>query len=394
MSKILSVNSGSSTLKWRLFDMPSGEMLGKGLIDRVNEPISTVTIQTKDDKKTYEAKSTDCGALVSDMLSQMKAMHLVNRLHEIVGVGHRVVAGGETFSKSVVVDQDTLVKINNLRNLAPLHNAAEASFIKTFSNVLPWATEVAVFDSAFHSTLPEQNYLYGINYDYYRKYGVRKFGAHGTSVRYVSRRAADFLGRDLKDLKMVVLHLGAGSSATAVVNGKSFDTSMGFTPLSGLMGATRSGDIDVSLVTYLQNKLGVSSSEMIEKLNHDSGLLGVSELSGDQRTLKEASDNHQAQLALEMYANAVVKYLGSYIAEMNGIDAIVFAGGVGENSYEMRSQIMSHFNYVGATIDEKKNKTNGQEIDISAADAKVRTLVIPTDEELMIARDTYGLIEN
>lgn len=394
MSKILSVNSGSSTLKWRLFDMPSGEMLGKGLIDRVNEPVSTVTIQTKDDKKTYEAKSTDCGALVSDMLSQMKAMHLVNRLHEIVGVGHRVVAGGETFSKSVVVDQDTLVKINNLRNLAPLHNAAEASFIKTFSNVLPWATEVAVFDSAFHSTLPEQNYLYGINYDYYRKYGVRKFGAHGTSVRYVSQRAADFLGRDLKDLKMVVLHLGAGSSATAVVNGKSFDTSMGFTPLSGLMGATRSGDIDVSLVTYLQNKLGVSSSEMIEKLNHDSGLLGVSELSGDQRTLKEASDNHQAQLALEMYANAVVKYLGSYIAEMNGIDVIVFAGGVGENSDEMRSQIMSHFNYVGATIDEEKNKTNGQEIDISAADAKVRTLVIPTDEELMIARDTYGLIEN
>lgn len=395
MVKILSVNSGSSTLKWRLFSMPEGKLLGKGLIDRINEPPAMVTIQSVGgESKKYEAYSTDMGMIVSDMLAQMKQMELIQSLHEITGIGHRVVAGGEEFAESVLVDDKKLIQIDNLVTLAPLHNAVEAQFIRVFQSIMPWTQQVAVFDSAFHQTMPPESYLYGLNYDYYTKYGVRKYGAHGTSVRYVIQKAAGMLNRELSDLKLIVCHLGAGSSITAVKNGKSIDTSMGFTPLSGLISATRSGDVDVSLIAYLMNKLDIQSmDEMVDILNHNSGLLGISGVSGDQRVLRAKIEDDRCKLALDMYAKRVTQYIGSYIAELNGVDAIVFTGGVGENSNPMRMQIMDNFGFIGASVRRDVEDIHGQAVNLSADDARTQTLVIPTNEELMIAQDTYRLTQ-
>lgn len=395
MVKILSVNSGSSTLKWRLFSMPEGRLLGKGLIDRINEPPAVVKIHSIEGaNKKYEAYSTDMGMIVSDMLAQMKQMDLIKSLHEISGIGHRIVAGGEEFAESIVVDDKKLIQIENLVTLAPLHNAVEAKFIRIFQDVMPWSKQVAVFDSAFHQTMPPESYLYGLDYDYYTKYGVRKYGAHGTSVRYVIQKAAKMLEHDLKDLKLIVCHLGAGSSITAVKGGKSIDTSMGFTPLSGLISATRSGDVDVSLIAYLMNKLEIQSvDKMVDILNHNSGLLGISGISGDQRVLRKQIDDERCQLALDMYARRVTQYIGSYIAELNGVDAIVFTGGVGENSNPMRMQIMNNFGYIGAEVRHDVEDIQGQAINLSSDNARTQTLVIPTNEELMIAQDTYQLTQ-
>lgn len=392
MAKILSINSGSSTLKWRLFNMPNEQQIAYGLIDFLDENIAEITVsygqghQEKERKKDLTFK----GAII-ELMEQLKSLGLVTHLHEITGIGHRVVAGGEIFKNSTIVSKDVLVQINNLNDFAPLHNHVEAKGIKIFSQVMPWATEVAVFDSAFHQTIPEENYLYGIPYEYYKKYGVRKYGAHGTSARYVSMRAAQILKQPLSTLRLIVMHLGSGSSITAINKGESLDTSMGFTPLDGLVMSTRSGSVDISLIAYLMHKLNIDDTgKMISILNHKSGLLGISGISGDQRKLKKiATKNYRAQLALNMFANRVTKFIGGYVALMDGVDALIFTGGVGENSFEMRKQIMAKFNYIGATIDVKKNHTIGKEIDISALNATVKTLVIPTNEELMIARDVY-----
>lgn len=394
MPKYLAVNAGSSTLKWRLFDMPAAKLLGQGLIDRINTPPATVTINVPGrDAVKYDTDTKDCGRVVADLLLQLKKLGLVERLHDIHGVGHRVVAGGEDFNESVIVNDDVLLKIRNLRNLAPLHNPVQANFIDTFRQVLPWATQVAVFDSAFHQSMPATSYLYGLPYTWYKQYGARKYGAHGTSVRYVAGRTAELIGRPLDQLRLIVLHLGAGSSVTAVKDGKSLDTSMGFTPLSGLISATRSGDVDPSLLAYLMRKLNVTADQMVDLLNDESGLKGISGLSDDMRTLTDAADtNLQAQLAIDMYVNRVVQYVGAYVAEMNGVDAFAFAGGIGEHSSAIRAQIMSHFQYLGATIDAKQNARNSAEVDLSDPDASVRTWLVPTDEELMIVRDTYRLV--
>jgi acetate kinase len=284
-----------------------------------------------------------------------------------------------------------LKQIEALRDYAPLHNPVEAQYIEVFKKMVPWATEVAVFDTAFHQTMAPENYLYSIPYKYYKEYGARKYGAHGTSVRYVSARTAEFLGRDPKDLKLVVLHLGSGSSITAVKDGKSVDTSMGFTPLAGITMSTRSGDIDVSLVAYLMKKLNVDMDEMLEILNHESGVLGISELSQDQRDLKAVADtNPQAKLALEIYANRAAKYVAGYASVMGGIDALAFTGGVGENSHEMRQQIIERLGFLGAKIDPEVNAaSHGIEKDLSTPDATIKTILMPTNEELMIVRDVF-----
>lgn len=389
MVKILAVNAGSSTLKWKLFEMPAEQMLADGLIDRLGQAESSVKIKYGDQVYRSGHAIRNYHEAVADVMTELKDLGLVTHLHEIVGVGHRVVAGGEEFSESVVIDPQVLQDIRALKDYAPLHNPVEAEYIDVFCKMMPWATQVAVFDTAFHQTMPAENFLYSIPHQYYEKYGARKYGAHGTSVRYVSQRAAEFLGQPLARLKMVVMHLGSGSSVTAVQNGQSVDTSMGFTPVAGVTMGTRSGDIDPSLLQYLMRKLKLTNfDDVITMLNQRSGLLGISELSADQRDLEAIEDEDPlAKLALDIYANRVAKYVGSYAALMNGVDVLVFTAGVGENAGEMRARIMAHLQFLGATIDAKKNQARGKEVNVSAPDATVQTLVIPTNEELMIVRD-------
>ena len=397
MVKVLAVNAGSSTLKWKLFEMPAEVELADGLIDRLGQPKSKVKITYGDNQKFVDDHPIDSHQeAVTALMTYLKDLGLVEHLHEIVGIGHRVVAGGETFKQSVVVDDHVLLEIQNLRDYAPLHNPIEARYIDIFRHAMPWALEVAVFDTAFHQSMPAVNYLYSLPYHYYEKYGARKYGAHGTSVRYISKRTAELMGKPLEDLRMIVMHLGSGSSITAVQGGKSLDTSMGFTPLAGVTMGTRSGDTDPSLVAYLMDKLGITDvNDMIHILNNESGLLGISELSADQRDLEDAeATDPKAALALDIYANRVVKYVGSYVALMNGVDALVFAGGVGENGPDMRARIMQQLTYLGATIDADKNQVRGQETNLSAADATVQTWLVPTNEELMIVRDVMDLSQN
>lgn len=389
MVKILAVNAGSSTLKWKLFEMPAEQMLADGLIDRLGQAESSVKIKYGDQVYRSGHAIRNYHEAVADVMTELKDLGLVQHLHEIVGVGHRVVAGGEEFSESVVIDPQVLQDIRDLKDYAPLHNPVEAEYIDVFCKEMPWATQVAVFDTAFHQTMPAENFLYSIPHQYYEKYGARKYGAHGTSVRYVSQRAAEFLGRPLDQLKMIVMHLGSGSSVTAVQNGRSVDTSMGFTPVAGVTMGTRSGDIDPSLLQYLMRKLKITNfDDIITMLNQRSGLLGISELSADQRDLEAIEDEDPlAKLALDIYANRVAKYVGSYAALMNGVDVLVFTAGVGENAGDMRARIMAHLQFLGATIDAEKNQARGKEANVSAPDATVQTLVIPTNEELMIVRD-------
>lgn len=392
MPKVLAVNAGSSTLKWKLFDMPAEVELADGLIDRLGQPESNVKVKYGDKVYKDNHPIENYHEAVISVSTQLKDLGLIDHLHEISGIGHRIVAGGEHFKESVVITDDVLARIQELGAFAPLHNPVEAKYIDIFRRMMPWAVEVAVFDTAFHHTMPAENYLYSIPYEYYQKFGARKYGAHGTSVRYVSQRAAEFLGQPAAPLRQIVMHLGSGSSVTAVQDGESVDTSMGFTPLAGITMGTRSGDVDPSLLAYLMDCLDITDvHKMIDILNNESGLLGLSQLSNDQRDLENAEEtNPQAKLALDIYANRVAKYVGSYAAVMNGVDVLVFTGGVGENGADMRARIMQHLEYLGAKIDPEKNNTRGKEIDLSTADSQVKTLIIPTNEELMIVRDVYA----
>lgn len=394
MSKTIAVNAGSSTLKFKLFDMPSEDVVAEGTIERIGEKMGHAKIKFGDGQKHEEEKPfADHGAAVNYLLDQLIDLGIVKSYDEITAVGHRVVASGEFFKDSAVIDDDVIKKIDELSEYAPLHDPAELIGIKAFRKVLPNAFAVAVFDTSFHVNMPKMNALYSVPYEWYEKYGARKYGAHGTSHRYVAGRAAEMLGKPLKDLKLITMHIGAGASITAIKDGKSFDTSMGFSPLAGITMATRSGDVDPSLVAFVQEKLGVSSQEMISILNHKSGLLGISQLSPDMRDILAAADkgNDQAQLALDMYVNRIVRYVGAYIAEMDGADAIVFTAGVGENSIPVRKMVTDKLAYFGIKIDQEKNKCHGVERDLSADDAKIKTLLIPTNEELMIVRDIERL---
>ena len=389
MSKTIAVNAGSSTLKFKLFDMPSEDVVAEGTIERIGAKIKYGDGQKHEEEKPF----ADHGAAVNYLLDQLIALGIVKTYDEITAVGHRVVAGGEFFKDSAVINDDVIKKIDELSEYAPLHDPAELVGIKAFRKVLPNAFAVAVFDTSFHVNMPKMNALYSVPYEWYEKYGARKYGAHGTSHRYVAGRAAAMLGKPLKDLKLITMHIGAGASITAVKDGKSFDTSMGFSPLAGITMATRSGDVDPSLVAFVQEKLGVSSQEMINILNHKSGLLGISQLSPDMRDILAAADkgNDQAQLALDMYVNRIVRYVGAYIAEMGGADAIVFTAGVGENSIPVRKMVTDKLAYFGIKIDQDKNQCHGVERDLSTPDAKIKTLLIPTNEELMIVRDIERL---
>lgn len=390
MKKVLAVNSGSSSFKFKLFSFPDEKVIAKGMGDRIGLDDSTFSITLADGAK-YSKKLAipDQKAAVSILIKDLQKYHVLKSLNEIVGVGHRVVNGGEYFKDSTIIDQDKLQKILDLSDFAPLHNPPEARGIEAFMHVLPKVPQVAVFDTSFHETLDPVHYLYSIPYEYYEKYRARKYGAHGTSVHYVTLEAAKMMHEDLDKSKLIICHLGNGASITAVKNGKSYDTSMGFSPLSGITMGTRSGDIDPSLLQHLMHKTGMSIDEMINILNKKSGLLGISGISSDMRDLKYNKDP-RAVLARKIFLNRIVHYIGSFMAEMGGTDAIVLTAGVGEGDVGMRKAIMDAFKYMGVDPDYEANKTNGQKF-ITKPDSKIKVMVIPTNEELMIARDVVRL---
>ena len=391
MSKTIAINAGSSSLKWKLFEMPAEEVLASGIVERIGLNDSIFTIKYGDGQKYETIEDMENHTIaVEKLLSQLSELGIIEDFSEITGVGHRVVAGGEHFKESTVIDDDVLAKIEELAEFAPLHNPANAMGIKAFKKILPDIVSVAVFDTSFHTTMPKKNYLYSLPMEYYEKHNARRYGAHGTSHRYVAHRAAEMLEQPLEDLKMITAHLGNGASITAVEGGKSVDTSMGFTPIAGVTMGTRTGDIDVSLVPFLMEKEGIDDvREMIRIFNNESGLKGLSGVSSDMRDLEdaEAAGHENATLALRIFEDRVRKYIGQYAATMDGVDVIVFTAGIGENDIARRQNIIDGLSFLGAKVDPEKNNVRGQERIISTDDSKVKVLLVPTDEELMIARD-------
>ncbi|MBW8013215.1 acetate kinase [Lactobacillus helveticus] len=390
MKKVLAINSGSSSFKYKLFSLPDEKVIASGMADRVGLDNASFEIKLADGTKHVEkTEIADQEAAVNLLIKFLKQFNVVDDLHEIVGVGHRVVNGGEYFDDSTIITKENLPKIYELEDYAPLHNPAEGRGIEAFMNVLPEVPQVAVFDTTYHRALDPVHYLYSLPYEYYEKYGVRKYGAHGTSIRYTAPHAAKMLGKDLKDLKLIICHLGSGASITAVKDGKSYDTSMGFSPIAGITMATRCGDIDPSLIQHLMHVEGKSMDEMIHILNHKSGLLGLSGISPDMRDIRE-SDTERAKLARKIFINRIVRYVGSYIAEMGGVDAIIFTAGIGEHDMGVRKEVMDAFKYMGVEPDYEANEENGEHF-IIKPDSKVKVMVIPTNEELIIERDVVRL---
>lgn len=395
MSKIISINAGSSSLKWKLFQMPDEEVLASGIVERIGLNDSIFTIKYDGGKK-YETvvDINDHKVAVEMLLEQLTELNIIESFDEITGVGHRVVAGGEHFQESTLIDDKVIEVIEDLSEFAPLHNPANATGIKAFKEILPDITSVAVFDTSFHTTMPKENYLYSIPMKYYDEHNARRYGAHGTSHRYVAHRAAEMLGKPIEDLKIITAHLGNGASITAVDGGKSVDTSMGFTPLAGVTMGTRSGDIDASLLPFIMEKEGISDiNEMINILNNESGLKGISGVSSDMRDIENAAEegNENAQVALKIFNDRVRKYIGQYAATMNGVDAIVFTAGIGENAVNVREEVSEGLTFLGLELDKEANDVRGEERVISTDDSDVKVLLIPTDEELMIARDVVAL---
>lgn len=396
--KILVINCGSSSLKYQLIDSDSEEVLAKGLCERIGIDGSQLTHQPAGkDKIITKADMPDHTVAVQMVIDALTDTEngVITSLSEIDAVGHRIVHGGEKFASSVVINDEVIMAIEECNDLAPLHNPANLIGINSCKKIMPDVPMVAVFDTAFHQTMPDKAYLYGLPYEYYEKYKVRRYGFHGTSHDFVSKRAAEILGRDRKDLKIIVCHLGNGASITAVQNGQSVDTSMGLTPLEGLIMGTRSGDIDPAIVSFIAEKEDMTFAQMSDVLNKKSGVQGLSGVSSDFRDLCTAADegNERAKATLETYAYRVAKYIGAYVAAMNGVDIIAFTAGVGENNQTVRALVSKYFAYLGTEIDLEKNKIRGEEIILSTPESKVTVMVVPTNEELAIARETVRLIK-
>lgn len=394
---ILVINCGSSSLKYQLINSESEEVLAKGLCERIGIEGSAITHQPLGGEKiTEQADMPDHTAAVKLVIGRLldPSVGVIGSLGEIDAVGHRIVHGGEKFASSVLITDEVLKQVEECNDLAPLHNPANLVGIRSCMEVMPDVPMAGVFDTAFHQTMPKKAYLYGLPYAYYEKHKVRRYGFHGTSHDFVSKRAAEILGKSEKDLKIIVCHLGNGASVSAVKYGKSVDTSMGLTPLEGLIMGTRSGDLDPAIVTFLAEKENITAQEVIDICNKKSGVLGLSDgISSDFRDLAQAAadGSGKAATALETYAYRVGKYIGAYAAAMNGVDVIVFTAGAGENNAEIRRLIGQYIGFLGTNIDEEKNKIRGEEIILSDADAKVVTMVVPTNEELAIARETVRL---
>ena len=394
--KILVINAGSSSLKYQLIDMEDKKVLAKGLCERIGIEGSRLNhTPTGGEKVVIEEPMKDHSDAIRMVIDALvDASHgVISSMDEIGAVGHRVVHGGEKFSGSVVINDEVKAGLNECIELAPLHNPANIIGIEACEKVMPGVKQVGVFDTAFHQTMPEEAYLYGIPYKYYEQYKIRRYGFHGTSHNYVSGKAAEMLGKEIESLRIITCHLGNGSSVAAVKNGKVIDTTMGLTPLAGILMGTRSGDIDPAIVTFIMEKENLSVKEMNNILNKESGVYGVSGVSSDFRDLSKAAEegNGRAAAALKMFCYGIKKYIGSYAAAMGGVDAIVFTAGVGENDSKTRAGIVEGLEFLGIKIDAEKNKLRGEAVDISAADASVKTLVIPTDEEMMIALETQRL---
>ncbi|MDF2067882.1 acetate kinase [Bacillus sp. Cr_A10] len=395
MANILAINAGSSSLKFQLLKMPEEEVIAKGLIERIglSEPIFTMTTESGRTQLIEHVENHT--QAVKLIIRQLLEKDVIHSLEDIHGVGHRVVHGGEVYSDSILIDEKVMDKLDELSELAPLHNPANITGIREVAKELPHVPAVAVFDTAFHQTMPESSYLYSIPYDYYKKYGIRKYGFHGTSHKFVAYRAAEMLNRPIETTRFISCHLGNGASIAAINRGKSIDTSMGFTPLAGVTMGTRSGNLDPALIPYLMEKTGKSAEEVLDILNKKSGMLGVSGFSSDLRDIvNEASKgNDRAQLALDVFANRIHKYIGSYAARMNGVDAIIFTAGIGENSSVIREKVLSGLQFMGVYMDPDLNKILGKETFINYPHSPVKVIVIPTNEEIMIARDTMRLAE-
>ena len=389
MSKTIAINAGSSSLKWQLYEMPEETVIAKGLIERIGLPESVSTVSFAGDKQVVTKAIHNHTEAVSILMNDLKALKIIEHFSEITGTGHRVVAGGELFNSSVLITDEVAKQIEELSDLAPLHNPANVAGIHAFRALLPNATHVAVFDTAFHSTMPPVAFRYPVPNAYYDQYAVRKYGAHGTSHMYVAQKAADYLGKSIEDLKLITAHIGNGGSLTAIAGGKSIDTSMGFTPLAGIMMGTRTGELDASIIPYIMAKTGITDvAEVIDVFNKKSGLAGISELSSDMRDIIKSRDagDEKAALAFDMFVDRIQKYIGQYLAVLNGADAIVFTAGIGENSFEVRKAVIDGLSWFGLDIDDSKNVVGADGI-ISTPNAKVKVLVIPTDEELVITRD-------
>ncbi len=394
---VLVINCGSSSLKYQLFDSETETVLAKGLCERIGI----------DGRLTYQKAGCDKEITEAPMPSHKEALQMVldalvnektgaiSDLSEINAIGHRVTHGGEKMSRSMVIDEDVISVIDECSDLAPLHNPPQLIGIRACKELMPDVPMTAVFDTAFHQTIPEKAYLYGLPYEYYEKYKIRRYGFHGTSHSFVSKHAAEFLGLDLDNSKIIVAHLGNGASISAVKDGKSVDTSMGLTPLEGLVMGTRSGDIDPAIMEYIAKKENLDIPGVMDVLNKQSGVLGISGgLSSDFRDLEAAMNNgdKKAENAIEVFSYRVAKYIGSYVAAMNGVDAIIFTAGIGENAPVVRKKVVEYFGYLGVTLDEEANQVHGEDRVISTADSKVKVAVIPTDEELMICRETVALL--
>lgn len=395
---ILVINAGSSSVKYQLYDMTKETVLAKGLVERIGMESSILTHEVENQPEVREVSEilehTTAIKKVLDMLTHRK-FGVLRSISDIQAVGHRIVHGGESFNSSVLVDQQVKLEIRRLFDLAPLHNPAHIMGITAVEANLPDVPQVVVFDTAFHQTMPPTSYLYAIPTVLYRKHKIRRYGFHGTSHDYVSRKAAKFLGRSREELKLITCHIGNGASCAAILNGKSVDTSMGMTPLEGLMMGTRSGDLDPAVVPYTINKEDLTLNEVNSMLNKHSGLLAISGISSDMREVIEAMNrgNENAKLAFEMYAYRIRKYIGAYTAAMDGLDAIVFTAGVGENSAVLREKVCEGLSFIGVELDKSRNEVRSSEARSITTDAsRVSVLVVPTNEELLIARDTYRLV--
>lgn len=395
--KILVLNCGSSSLKYQLLDMSTERVIAKGNFERIGEKESFLTHKMNGKKYVYNEVAMNHEEALNLIMKELQNPdhRAIENLSEINAIGHRVVAGGEIFDKSVIIDEKTLKGIEACSKLAPLHNPAAILGIKACQKAMPGVPMVAAFDTAFHQTMPKENYLYPIPYEYYEKYGIRKYGAHGTSHKYVTQRVEKLMNKDIKALKIVTCHLGQGASLCAVQGGKSVDTSMGLTPLGGITMVTRSGDLDPSVVTAIMKKENLTADEVESILNKKSGLTAVSKLVPDFREIENASNegNEDAIIAINKFVSIIAQYIARYAAVMEGIDAVVFTGGIGENQFRIRSKICKKLKFMGLDLDEEKNNEFRSDGKISKEDSKVEIWVVPTDEELMIAQDTLDLIK-
>ena len=395
--KILVLNCGSSSLKYQLINMENEEVITKGTYERIGMNNSFITVKQDDEKIRIEHPVKNHEKALKFVFEDVlmgEEYGKIKSLREIDAIGHRVVHGGEKFKEAVLVTDEVINEIREVIPLAPLHNPAALLGIEACKSVVPEMPMAVIFDTAFHQTMPKESYMYPLPYEFYEKYKVRKYGFHGTSHRYVSNRVAEVIGKDIKDLKIVTCHLGQGASLCAIKDGKSVNTSMGLTPLGGIGMCARSGDLDPSVVGFLMDNLNISASEMMEVLNKQSGILGISGISADFRDVEAAKDenNERAILAIDMYNKIVAEYIARYMVSLKGLDVIVFTAGVGENQIRIRKGICENLSFLGIKIDDEKNNSRGEEVEISTADSKIKVFVIPTDEEIMIARDTMALI--